>query len=177
MEANKIPTSSSPAGRPRRRGFTLIEAALTTMIVGLGTVAMMGLFTTGISSANNAANLTTGVDLAENIHELCDRLPFSNPSTNYWGIPNGFTIANLMASGNITWLSGQTFSPPIDATGSAVSSLSGWSQVVAVNSVSPTSISTNAATNSTSTYPMSRVTVTVNHGTTQVFQTAWLVAQ
>jgi hypothetical protein len=146
------------------------------MIVGLGTVAMMGLFTTGISTANNAANLTTGVDLAENIHELCDRLPFA-AANSAWGIPNGSTIANLMASGNITWLGGETFSPPIDATGSSVSSLSGWSQVVAVNSVSPTSISTNAGSNSTATYPMSRVTVTINHGANQVFQTCWLVAQ
>jgi Tfp pilus assembly protein PilV len=178
MEAITTPTSRAPGVRPRRRGgFTLIEAALTTMIVGLGTVAMMGLFTTGVSTANQAANLTTAVDLAENIHEACDRLPFA-ASNNAWGIPNGSTIATLMTgNSNITWLDGQTFSPPIDATGTSVRSLSGWSQVVSVNSVSPTNVSVNAATKNTATYPMSRVTVTINHGSIQQFQTCWLVVQ
>ena len=96
------------------RGFTLVEAALTTVIVGLGTVAMMGLLTSGTNSNQQAANLTTAVNLANNIHELCDRLPFIKPAGT-WGIPVGNTLSQLIANGtlnnnaDITWLDGQTF--------------------------------------------------------------------
>jgi Tfp pilus assembly protein PilV len=168
---------------PRRRGFSLIDAAITTMIVGFGTVAMMALLVAGTSANQQAARLTTAVNLASDIHELCDRLPFA-ASNNSWGIPSGSTISSLMTSGNLTWLdgaaanpTGETFSPPLDATGAAISTMSGWSQVVSVSSVNSTNIDSIASSNSTATYPMSRVTVTIEFGRQQVYQTSWLVAR
>jgi Tfp pilus assembly protein PilV len=188
MMSAKILTTSAKGRGLRRGGFTLVEAALTTMIVGVGTVAMMGLLVTGVNSSQQAANLTTAVDLANDVHELCESLPFA-ASNNYWGIPSGYTVSSLMSSplANITWLDGQTFGAgstpagPVDATFSTIAGLSGWSEVVAVNSVSPTNLAANAPTKSTATYPMSRITVTINHTANstvqQVYQTSWIVAQ
>jgi hypothetical protein len=172
-----------------RRGFTLVEAALTTMIVGLGTVAMMGLLTTGTNSNQTAANLTVAINLADDIHELCDRLPFAKPGASpAWGIPSGATLSQLMvngtvnANGDITWLDGQTFgansSPagPVDGTFSTIPGMSGWTQAVAVNSVSMTNITTNV-TYSLVNNQMSRVTVTISHDGQQIYQTSWIVAK
>jgi len=174
------PTTS----RPRQRGgFTLIEAALTTCIVGLGTVAMMGMLVSGVGANQNAANLTTAVNLANNIHEMCDRLPFSATAASpggldYWGIPNGYTTATLLTTpGNVTWLSGKTFNPPVDAMGTSVNGMSSWTQVISVHSVNSGHITANADINNTATYPMSRITVTIDLNNNPVFTTSWVVAK
>jgi len=172
----------------RRAGFTLIEAALTTIIVGLGTVAMMGLLTSGLSVNEQAGQITTAVNLAQNIHELCDRLPFPPSTTTTWGIPSGSTISSLLSSGNISWLNGVTFNNnstplgPIDANLATLqdpsnnpSNWSLWSQAVTVTSVNSSSLSTNASSNSVST-SLARVTVTIFYSGQQVYQSSWLVA-
>jgi type II secretory pathway pseudopilin PulG len=52
--------------RRHRAGFTLIEAALTTMIVGIGLVATLQLLAAGTSANIDGTNTTTGVNLARN---------------------------------------------------------------------------------------------------------------
>jgi prepilin-type N-terminal cleavage/methylation domain-containing protein len=157
-----------------RAGFTLIEVAITTVIIALGTVAMMALMAAGTSTNQQTAYLTTAVDLANNIHELCDQLSY--PTSGTWGLPAHQTVANAIASGNISWLDGQTLNPPVDATGSSISGMGIWSQQVAVTNVSTTNITTTLSTNAF-TNPLSRVTVTILLNGNQVFQTDWLVAQ
>ena len=172
----------------RRRGFSLVEAALTTVIIGLGSTALMALLASGSTANQQAAMLTTAIDLANNIHELADRLPYPSTTTTTWGVPTGvtFNATNLFTTtgsnpGNITWLNGQTFSSattpagPIDATFSQVSGLSGWSQAVTVSSVSSNNI-TSTMTNST-TNDMAQVDVTVSYNGNSVYQTSWLVAR
>jgi prepilin-type N-terminal cleavage/methylation domain-containing protein len=70
----------------RRKGFTLIETAITTVIVGLGTVAMMALLAAGTSTNQQTATLTTAVHLADNIHELCEQLQLSDFGRRQLGI-------------------------------------------------------------------------------------------
>lgn len=169
-----------------RGGFTLIEVALTTVILGLGSVAVLGLLSTGTGANQQAAMLTTAVHLADNIHEMCDQLTL--PSSGVWGIPTGYTMSSLMTSGNITWLDGYTFdgtaSPatgPVDATGAVVPNMSGWQQVVAVNCLNSGNMTAFQTPKST-TYPMANVTVTIYYKTPQMvypkqmFQSSWLVA-
>jgi len=162
-----------PFRRRGRPGFTLVEAALTTMIVGLGTVAMMGLLSGGVGSTLTAANLTTAVNLATGVHELCDRLPFP-ASGGSWGL-GANALTNLLTSGNVTWLDGRTFSPPIDSTNTANNTMSDWSQAISVSSVDPNNV-TSTITNST-VNSMARVTVTINYNGHQVFQTSWLAVR
>lgn len=157
-----------------RRGFTLVEAAIATVIIGLGTVAMMALLAAGTNSNLQTGQLTTAVDLANNIHELSTQLPY--PTTGTWDMPGGQTIANIFSAGNVSWLDGQTFSPPIDATATAINGMSTWSQGVTVDNVDPTSSGFPALTPNSISNPMSRVTVSIFHNGNQVYQTSWLVA-
>ena len=161
---------------PRRgchRGFTLVETAIATMIVGLGTVAMMALLAAGTSSNLNTGQLTTAVDLANNIHELSAQLPY--PTSGSWGMPGGQAISNCFSNGNVSWLDSQSFNPPIDGTAAQVSGMSTWTQSVTVDNVSPTNMSSNLTPNAVAN-PLSRVTVTIFHNGHQVYQTSWLVA-
>jgi len=59
--------------RRARRGFTLIEAALTTVIIGVGVMSMMQLLAAGTASNLGSAELTTGINLAKNIREIRSR--------------------------------------------------------------------------------------------------------
>src|SRR5690349_6272577 len=61
-------TVRPPAARRREGGFTLVEAALTMVIIGTGVVAMLQLLAAGTMSNSSAAELTTAVQLANNCH-------------------------------------------------------------------------------------------------------------
>jgi len=174
-----------------------MDAAITTLIVGVGTVGMMGLLAAGTVSNQETAQLTTAIQLANNIHELCDRLSFAD-SGHFWGPQSGQAAPNIK---NITELGGAlssgvatsaTYSAsagtgPLDANQNVVSGMTGWGQTVTVHSVDPTqSVTSNASTDNDNTtipvasgggYPMARVTVSVTYDGNQVYQTSWLVAQ
>jgi hypothetical protein len=192
-------TPITSVGR-RRAGFTLIEAALTTIIVGLGTVAIMGLLSSGLGANEQAAKVTTAVNLADNIHELCDRLSYVPTTTTTWGIPSGSNIWQLISDSvptsnpqsNISWLNNTTFNPPVDSTETQLPSATwqNWQQIVSVTSVDPSNVN-NASwpvANNTSPYKnqMARVTVTVYYASDptvsspawqQMYQTSWLVTR
>jgi len=199
MKTNTPKTSATPRLR-RRAGFTLIEAALTTIIVGLGTVAIMGLLSSGLGANEQAAKVTTAVNLADNIHELCDRIPYVPTTTTTWGIPSGSTISQLITNSvsgstpqsNVSWLNGQTFNPPIDSTDTTLASAtwSNWEQTVRVTSVNPTNVNDSTWPSGNNNIPsvnqMARVTVTVYYSSEpassspnwqQMYQTSWLVTR
>lgn len=176
----------------------MIEAALTTIIVGMGTVAIMGLVSSGLGANEQAAQITTAVNLAENVHELCDRLPYPPQSTTTWGIPAGSNISQLLTSGNLSWLNGAsgaspagvTFSPPIDstATGLPATTWENWEQTVTVTSVNPTNVTSTTTSNNTNpkNNEVAQITVTVLYcsdptATTPswkpMYQTSWLAAR
>jgi Tfp pilus assembly protein PilV len=96
-----------------RRGFTLIEAALTTMIVGVGLVATMQLLAAGTTSNIDGANTTTGVNLARNMREL--------------------TLKSTFAE--VRAMNGQTHNPPLDSRGTAVVGFDNWTQSMVVQPV------------------------------------------
>src|SRR4051812_13484267 len=118
--------SNSPIRRARRasRGFTLMETALAQIIIGVGVTAMCELLATGTSSNIAANELTTAVNLANNVHEMAVGLPFADGGSA------------VIGSYHKIWdLNNVTFSPPIDVTRTSISSYSGWSQQVTVQTV------------------------------------------
>jgi hypothetical protein len=129
-------------------GFTLIEAALTTVVIGVGFVAMLQLLATGTISNVKGASLTTGVNLAKNIRESTLRLPF----------------ASLPALNN------ETFSPPIDSRGEVLSQMEGWEQRIRVRAVQPEELTLEIVD---STPDALRVTVTVWHHQRQICELSW----
>src|SRR4051812_49967608 len=73
--------------RPKRRGFTLIEAALTTFIIGTAVLAIVQLFATCTEQNSVAAKGTTAMLLASHIQEMMAGLPVLDPSyaNTYFG--------------------------------------------------------------------------------------------
>src|SRR4051812_25415543 len=64
-----------------RRAFTLLESALATIIIGVGVLAMMGLFEACTRQNRQGAAATTAMLLAGHIQELMEGLPFCDPNT------------------------------------------------------------------------------------------------
>src|ERR1700754_3200210 len=108
-------TRPRPHSRDRnRRGFTLIEASLATVIVGVGVLAMMGLFTHCTVQNRMADRMTTGMMLAQNVQECLANLSFNDPETagNNFGSESGETLASY---DDVDDWDGKSFNPPIDS--------------------------------------------------------------
>jgi Tfp pilus assembly protein PilV len=140
----------------RASAFTLIEAALATVIVGVGVMAMMQLFATCTQNNSYAAHQTTGMLLANNIQETMASLPFDDPiqGQKYFGPEPNETTATW---NDVDDFDGASFSPPIDSTRNTLSNLSQYTQDVAVVPVDPSRLTSQA----TSYTGAVRVTVTI----------------
>lgn len=167
---------AAAARRISRRGFTLIEAALVTVIVGVGILALVELLAAGTMSNVQSTQLTTGVNLANNVRELTQGLKFAeaDDSTN-WGLETGetkFTVDDLDD------LDGQFFQPPIDARRASLGdAFADWRQEVRVEAVDPDNLRLVMGHVGLRPHqrPVSRVTVTVKHKTRTVTEISWLV--
>src|SRR5688572_10055725 len=131
--------AASPAGR-RRRGFTLIEAAITTVIVGIGTVGLLQLLAAGTVSNAECSELMVGLHLANDVREMSRGLKFSDPTTpTHWGLETGETTAAHWD--DVDDLDGRTISPPIDARRQSLTRYAQWKQKVKVETVLPNQVS------------------------------------
>ncbi|MCC6424726.1 MAG: prepilin-type N-terminal cleavage/methylation domain-containing protein [Phycisphaerales bacterium] len=133
----------------QRRGFTLIEAALVTVIVGVGVVSMLRLLAAGTFVNAQSAQTTTAMNLAVNLHEAMMRM----------------TLDQVAALNNVT------YSPAVDSDFTAISSMSSWSQNVAVQYVQPDKLTSLAYAKTTA----AMVTVTVLHNGNVVYASRRLV--
>jgi hypothetical protein len=127
----------------------------------------------GTMSNLDGADLTTGVNLANCIHELTFGLNFVDPNNpNNWGPETGETLATYS---HLDDFNGQTFSPPIDARRQTLATYNNWSQQVSVTKVDINRLSTTVP-NGTST-PSARVTVTALHFGQPVYTESWTITQ
>jgi type II secretory pathway pseudopilin PulG len=153
----------------RRTGFTLIEAALVTSIVGIGVLAMLQLLAAGTTSNGADAEMTTALNLAKGIREMSVGLAFVDETTpTNWGPDAGETNVGLYD--DIDDLDGAVFNPPIDALRLTLNDHANWEQRVTVQSVDPDRI-TVAVPNGTS--PAARITVTINRNGQRVCDISW----
>jgi hypothetical protein len=157
------------ANRPTRRGFTLIETAWVTVLVGVGCIATMTLLAAGTQSNAAGMQITTAVNLANNIHEISYGLAFADPQNpNQWSSRE----STVTAYDNITDLDGQTFSPPLDVRRQPIAGYANWAQRIKVQSVDPNmlySVRPNTMTLSTA-----RITVEILHNGNVVHTVSWL---
>jgi hypothetical protein len=156
--------------RTRRfRGFTLIEAALTTAIISFGVMGMLQLLATGTVSNANGTDMTMGLNLARNIRELMVGLPNADPTTpTHWGAETGETLATY---DDLDDFNDKSFSPPIDARRQSLANYSGWTQSVRVQNVD-NNLLTSVVPNGSS--PALRVTVTITHNGKYVCDLSWV---
>jgi type II secretory pathway pseudopilin PulG len=170
---------------PRRaRGFTLIEAALTTVIVGVAFVAIMQLFAACTQQNRIGQNMTTAMLLAGHIQETMAGLSFNDPAyaTTYFGPEPGQTPASY---DDVDDFDGAAFSPPIDSRRQQIIGQTQYTQMVTVQPVLAMQPSSNADP-TVNAIPKStytgcvRVTVRILYRTNptdtavEVYRTSWL---
>jgi prepilin-type N-terminal cleavage/methylation domain-containing protein len=134
--------------RKTRRGFTLIEASLATVIIGVGVVAMLELIAAGTRVNVDNTQRTTATNLAKNVREYALKL----------------TYAQLVA------LNGSSWTPPIDSRGVAVSDFDDWKQSITVSGADPNQLTRTVSLGSAKTL---KLTVTVTHNSEQMSSLSW----
>lgn len=172
MNNRQITRSPSHKVRRRRRqgGFTLIEAALTTVIIGTGVLAIVAAQQAYIQKSDWAQRTGTGLLLANELRELTLAMPLHDPitgdavlgpeaneaSVNDYDDLDDF--AGVVDAGGFG--AGTTFDPPINALRQEVDNWDGWSQFITVENVMSDNIS-STFTQPLGTTDLVRVTVTV----------------
>jgi prepilin-type N-terminal cleavage/methylation domain-containing protein len=167
-----------------RRGFTLIEAAMVTVIIGVGVVSMLQLLAVGTVSNSEGTELTTAINLANNIREASLALAFSDPDApTTWNTKE----ATVKEYDNIMDLDGPTdtwnqasdpesgyqkFKPPLDVRRDKIDTYKDWEQWVKVESVSKDYIATVVPHDPIQ--PTARVTVKIVRNGTEVYRMSWL---
>ena len=131
-------------GRPHRprRGFTLIEAALATVIIGTGVLAIV-LAQQAFHKQNRwALKASTGMRLAGEIRELMMNLPRHDPvtGTETWG-PEG-NESGVLDFDDVDDFDDAVFSfdlgtGPLSAMRTPIADFPGWTQRIEVRSVDP----------------------------------------
>ena len=119
---------------------------------GPSDAALMQLLAAGTVANAEAAELTTAVNLANNVHEATLRMPYEQ------GVA----------------LDGASYSAPVDSRFKAISELgNNWAQQVNVTFVNPDQL---AAPSGAGAEPTARVSVVVSHNNKPVYTTSWVVA-
>jgi len=120
----------------KRPGFTLIEAALTTAIVGFGVMATMSLFAACARQNATATRMSAAMMLANNVQEATANLAFSDPimGKSTFGPEGGETLSSF---DDVDDFDGQSLNPPIDGLRGNISEMSQYTQVVSVDPVDP----------------------------------------
>ena len=151
----------APGTRRARAGFTLIEAAIVTAIVGFGIVALLELLAAGSMANAESAELTTAVFLANNINELMQGKDYATLKATY----DGKTYGKPTAS---------PFDVPVDGRGQPLAGFTNWAQELDVSYVDHDRIT--LVVPDTQIEPTSRVTVNIKHNGVLVYTARWLVA-
>lgn len=142
-----------------------MDVMIAVVVTGLSVVAILALLGSGTVSHRSAAQLTSAIRLAENVHEFSMTLEHNS-------IPG----AGINDLGDLNQSNGasRVFSPPIDSLGQPVQgTLAGWSQMVRVCDIDPTDM-TNLTTLTVSS-PKRIIVVVLNASGETVFTQQWIL--
>ncbi len=158
----------------RSRGFTLIEASMTTAIIGIAFVAALELFGACTKQNRASAQTTVAMMLGRHVQEAMLSLPFTdpNPISATFGAETGETLATF---DDVDDFNNQSFNPPIDALRQPIDELAKYTQTVSVTSVNPNQPSASGSAGSAV-----RITVTISYKSTdsapveRIYSYSWL---
>lgn len=141
-----------------RRGFTLIETALATVIVGVGVLAMVAA-QQGFHKQNGwSTHASIATRLGNEIREMTLNLPRNDPVTGaaFWGAETNETFVGAFddlddfdGSGDGLIFSAELGNGPLNARREVIPDMTGWAQEVYVYNVDPFDIQSVEADNST----------------------------
>ncbi len=167
-----------PSGniRSRRRGFTLIEAAITTVIIGVGVVSLMSLIGAGTQSNAETAKLTTAIQLANTIRDLTLSLDFIDPQTPAatFGPDTGESLTGANPYDDVDDFHNAVFSPPIDARRQTLDDYPNWSQAITVETINPLDLDASTPVEPGTT-EMNRVTVRIRQNGREIHRQSWIM--
>jgi len=157
-----------------RQGFTLVEALVAVIIIGLGAAAIM-LSAASNTRANDAGSkLTEAVLLAQELREWTLSLPFTDPDPGDQGNPPGPDGSDPQEFiDDLDDLMGVSYTPPRDGTGTAITGMPGWTQTISITWRDPDDL-TATVTEGSSDIVHVKVTLTFQ-GHTEL-ETGWIVA-
>lgn len=131
-------------GTRRRSGFTLIETALATIIVGVGVLAMVSAQAAFHKKNAWSTHASIAMALANEIREMTWNLPQRDPVTGdaFWG-PEGNELSfvdyddldDFDGDGGGLIFSAGLGNGPINARRQIIPNMEGWSQIVRVFNV------------------------------------------
>jgi len=140
---------TTPRAKPHPRAFTLVEAALSCVIIGMALVPAMAMLGATASDARSQSDLTTGVALARQLLSEVVQCQYEDPD----GSDTGESRSTWEDLDDYNGFSESTVS---SKSGAALSGYTGWRRTVAVDLVNLTSPNTVAATD----VGLKRITVT-----------------
>lgn len=126
------------------RGFTLVETALATVIIGTGVLAMISAQQVLLEKNNWSTMANTATLLGNEIREMTLNLPRHDPVTGsaFWGpeddefsLEDYDDIDDFDGPGGGLVFSSQLGNGPVNANRSIIADMDGWEQIVYVRSV------------------------------------------
>lgn len=155
-------------------GFTLVEALIAVLLVGLAIASLMAA-NSAFTMANDAGtDLSTAEFLVEQIKELTALLPVVDPNTGDtapFGPETGETLATY---DDLDDFDGANYSPPINADRSLLNDYATFSQQVTVENVSASNFEQVVSDHGSS---FVRVTVSVYQNSQLITSASWLRAR
>ena len=161
--------------RSARGGFTLIEIAVATAVVGIALAALLVALGSHTRVRDAAAKITQAAALAQELREWTLALPFSDPDSGDADNPPGPDGSDpLVFVDDLDDLMDVTYEPPRDGQGNKIYSMDGWSQIIRLSWRDPNDISTPIADGASD---LIYVEVDVAFQGKSIRTTNWLVAR
>ncbi len=133
--------------RARQRGFTLIETALATIIVGVGVLAMVSAQAAFHQKNAWSTHASIATSLANELREMTWNLPRHDPVTGdaYWGPDLGESLTitdfddldDFDGYGDGLQFSAGLGNGPVNARREIIPNMDGWTQTIRVFNVDP----------------------------------------
>ncbi len=161
--------------RRGERAFTLVEALVGTVVIGLGVAAVMTSVNSGTRVHEAGLDMTKATFLAQEIRERIMRLPFSDPDPADADNPPGPDGADPQTfADDVDDLMDVTFCPPKDGQEQVIDGMENWSQEISMTWLDNDDLTTSVADG---TSDVIRVRVEVKHDGELVLDTTWLVVR
>jgi prepilin-type N-terminal cleavage/methylation domain-containing protein len=153
-------------------GFTLLECLLATLLVGIAVAALVAANSSFTKVNGAAAELSTAEFLIEQIKELTDMLPGTDP--DYTDLTFGCGEGSLALYDDVDDFNNKVFSPPITSDRQTLNEFPAYAQKITVVRVSESNFENIVTDNSTA---FLRITVCVTLNGQEISSESWIRAR
>lgn len=123
-----------------RRGFTMIEGVLSTIVVGVMMVAAVRVVTLARVIQFRNANRAQGSFLAQSLLSEILAKAYEDPTSPVFGVESGESVATRDGLDDVDDYQGWIEKPPKEANGPTMSSMGQWGREVRVERVDPANV-------------------------------------